>query len=205
MSQMPLPQTSVEVASAAMVLLGMRPMTSFQEVGRDEVYTVSALYELAVGELAEAHPWKFCQGQQILENDPVPPLDRYDTAWLLPRFPNGVPYTIHTVRLSDWPVGYEIMGQRIYCDAGPSEAPVAEYTYRVDEAYWPPSFKMCVVFRLGSMLANAITRKKEQIAAMDSAYEIQLGRARFRDAKSVTVKRMDQTRFLRNRRTVTSR
>jgi hypothetical protein len=205
MSQMPMPQTPVEVASAAMVLLGMRPMTSFNEVGRDEVYTVSALYELTVSECAEAHPWKFCQGQQVLENDPLAPLDRYDTAWLLPRFPNGVPYTIHTVRLNDLPVAYEIMGQRIYCDAGTSETPIVEYTYRVDEAWWPPSFKMAVVFRLASMLANAITRNKEQIAAMDRAYEVQLGRTKFRDAKSVTVKRMDQTRFLRNRRTVTSR
>lgn len=204
MSQMPMPQTSVEVASAAMVLLGMRPMTSFSEE-RDEVYTASALYELAVGELAEAHPWKFCQGQQVLENDPLAPLDRYDTAWLLPRFPNGVPYTIHTVRLNDWPVGYEIMGQRIYCDAGTNETPICEYTWRVDEAYWPPSFKMCMVFRLASMLANAITRNAKQIQAMDGAYEVQLSRARFRDAKSVTVKRMDQTRFLRNRRALTSR
>lgn len=205
MSQMPLPQTPVEVASAAMVLLGMRPMTSFQEVGRDEVYTVSALYELAVSELAEAHPWKFCQGQQLLENDPVAPLDRYDTAWFLPHFPNGVPYTIHTVRLDDYPVAYEIMGQRIYCNAGPNETPIVEYTYRVDEAYWPPSFKMALVFKLGSLLANAITRNKEQIAAMNAAHEIQISRARFRDAKSVTVKRMDQSRFLRNRRVLTHR
>jgi hypothetical protein len=200
MSQMPMPQTSVEVASAAMVLLGMRPMTSFQEVGRDEVYTVSALYELTV-----THPWKFCQGQQMLENDPVPPLDRFDTAWLLPAFPNGVPYTIHTVRLDDFPVNYEIMAQRIYCDATASETLVAEYTYRVDEAWWPPSFKMCVVFRLAGMLANAITRNKAQIDAMNGAYEVQLGRTKFRDAKSVTAKRMDQTRFLRNRRVLTHR
>jgi hypothetical protein len=205
MSQMPMPQTAEEVASAAMVLLGIRPMTSFQEVGRDEVFVASALYELSVSELAEAHPWKFCQGQQILENDPVPPLDRYETSWLLPRFPNGVPYTIHTVRLDDYPVAYEIMGQRIYAEVGLNESPVVEYTYRVDEAYWPPSFKMALVFRLASMLANAVTRNGSQIKAMDAAYEIQLGRAKFRDAKSVTVKRMDQSRFLRNRRVLTHR
>lgn len=205
MSQMPMPQTAEEVASAAMLLLGMRPMTSFNEVGRDEVYAVSALYELTVSELAEAHPWKFCQGQQYLENDPVTPLDRYETAWLLPRFPNGVPYTIHTVRLDGQPQSYEIMGQRIYATVGLNEQPVVEYTYRVEEAYWPPSFKMAVVFRLASMLANAITRNKAQIDAMNTAYEVQLSRSRFRDAKSVTVKRMDQSGFLRNRRTLTSR
>jgi hypothetical protein len=55
------------------------------------------------------------------------------------------------------------------------------------------------------MLANAITRNKAQIDAMNGAYEVQLGRTKFRDAKSVTAKRMDQTRFLRNRRVLTHR
>jgi hypothetical protein len=200
MSQMALPQTATEVASAALLLVGMRPMQSFDELGRAEVFITSALYELTVSELSEAHPWKFCQGQQILENDPEPPLDRYETAWHVPKLPTATPFYIHTVRNADLPRPYEIMGQRIYTDIGASEQAIAEYSYRVPEAFWPPAFKMCVVFRLASMLANAITRKKEQIAAMDAAYEVQLARSKFRDAKSVTVKRMDQTRFPRTRR-----
>ena len=200
MSQMALPQTAEEVASAAMLLVGMRPMQSFNELARDEVFTVSALYELCVSELSEAHPWKFCQGQQVLEADVNPPLDRYEGAWHVPKFPSATPYYIHTVRNDGQSVAYEIMGDRIYCDVGNNMELIAEYSYRVAEAYWPPAFKMCVVFRLASMLANAITRKKEQIAAMDAGYEIQLKRAQFRDAKSVTVKRIDQRRFIRARR-----
>ena len=205
MAQVALPQTPEEIASAAMVLLGMRPMQSFGEVGRDEVVVASTLYELMVSELADAHPWKFCQGQQMLENDPTPPLDRYETAWHVPSIPDGQPYTIHTVRWDDYPICYEIMGQHIYCNQDPDQNPIAEYSYRVEEAWWPPSFKMAAVFRLGSMLANAVTRNSGQISAMNSAYELQMSRAKFRDSKTATTKRLDQSRFIRNRRVLTRR
>ena len=205
MSQMPLPQTPEEVASAAMVLLGMRQMTSFSETGRDEVVAVSALYELMVSELSEAHPWKFCQGQQILENDPDPPLDRFDTSWHVPSIPAGTPYSIHTVRWDNCPIHYEIMGQHIYGMVDADAEVIAEYAYRVDEAWWPPSFKMAAVFRLAGMLANAITRNSAQITAMGQAYELQIKRAKFRDSMTATAKRLDQTRFLRNRRVFSRR
>src|SRR5262245_66507182 len=126
-----------------MVLLGMQPMQSFSDTDRDEVVAASTMYELMVSELSEAHPWKFCTGQQLLENDPVPPLDRYETAWHLPQFPQGTPYYIHTVRWDDRPLVYEVMGQRIYLAVDVNAGPVAEYSYRLDEAWTPPSLTVC--------------------------------------------------------------
>ena len=91
------------------------------------------------------------------------------------------------------------MGDRIYCDVPNDAALIAEYSYRVAEVYWPPSFKMCAVFRLAQMLAVSVTRNVGQISAMGQAYELQLARAKNRDAQSVTPKRINQKRFLRNR------
>lgn len=199
MSQLPLPQTPEEVASAAMVLLGMRQLQSFSEIGRDEVIAVSALYELMVSDLSEAHRWKFCTGQQLLEIDINPPLDRYETAFHLPSFAEGTPYFIHTCRSGDIVQKYEIMADRIYCDVQSNQGLVAEYSYRVAEAFWPPSFKMCAVFRLAQMLATSVTRQSAQVTAMGQAYEMQLARAKNRDAQSVTPKRLRQQRFLHNR------
>jgi hypothetical protein len=199
MSQLPLPQTPEEVASSAMVLLGMRQLQSFSEIGRDEVIAASSLYEIMVAELSEAHRWKFCTGQQILEIDPSPPLDRYETAFHMPAFEQGTPFFIHTCRIAGTPQKYEIMADRVYCDVSSDSELVAEYSYRVAEAYWPPSFKMCAVFRLAAMLAVSVTRNSSQIKAMGDAYELQLARAKNRDAQSVTPKRVNQQRFLRNR------
>jgi hypothetical protein len=169
MSQLPLPQTPEEVASSAMVLLGMRPLQSFSEIGRDEVTAASALYELMVSDLSEAHRWKFCSGQQLLEVDPVPPLDRYETAFHMPAFEQGTPYFIHTCRSGDVVQKYEIMADRIYCDIASDAGLVAEYSFRVAEAFWPPSFKMCATFKLAHMLAVSVTRNKEQIGSMGQA------------------------------------
>lgn len=199
MSQLPLPQTPEEIASAAMVLLGMRQLQSFSEIGRDEVIAASALYEVMVSELSESHRWKFCTGQQQLEVDTNPPLDRYETAFHMPAFQEGTPYFIHTCRSGDAVQRYEIMADRIYCDIDPNQGLVAEYSYRVAEAFWPPSFKMCAIFRLAQMLAVSVTRNSAQIKAMSEGYEVQLSRAKNRDAQSVTPKRVIQKRFLRNR------
>jgi hypothetical protein len=199
MSHLPLPQTPEEVASAAMVLLGMRPLQSFSEIGRDEVVACSALYEMMVSDLSEAHRWKFCTGQQLLEVDPDPPLDRYETAFHIPSFEHGTPFYIHTCRSGDNVVKYEVMGDRIYANVDGNEGLVAEYSFRVAEAYWPPSFKMCAIFRLAAMLAAAVTRNSNQIKSMEGSYELQLVRARNRDAQSVTPKKMRQRRFLTNR------
>ena len=199
MSHLPLPQTPEEVASSAMVLLGMRPLQSFSEIGRDEVTAASALYELMVSDLSEAHRWKFCSGQQLLEVDPTPPVDRYETAFHMPAFEQGTPFFIHTCRSGDIVHPYEIMADRIYCDIGTGEGLVAQYSYRVAEAYWPPSFKMCAVFKLAAMLAAAVTRNANQMKSMEGAFELQLMRAKGRDAQSVTPKRLRQKRFLHNR------
>ena len=49
------------------------------------------------------------------------------------------------------------------------------------------------------MLATSVTRQSAQITAMGQAYEMQLARAKNRDAQSVTPKRLRQKRFLGNR------
>ena len=91
---------------------------------------------------------------------------------------------------------YEIMADRIFCDIGIDQGLVAEYSYRVAEAFWPPSFKMCAVFKMAAMLAASVTRNANQMKSMEGSYELQLMRAKGRDAQSVTPKRIRQKRFL---------
>ena len=152
-----------------------------------------------VSDLSEAHRWKFCTGQQLLEDDPDPPLDRYETAFHLPAFVQGTPYFIHSCRLDDTPQKYEVMAGRIYCNISNDSALIAEYSYRVAEAFWPPSFKMCAVLPARPDAGDPVTRQSAHIAAMGQAYELQLARAKNRDAQSVTPKRLRQKRFLGNR------
>jgi len=200
MAQEGLPQTAIEVCSRAMVMLGLRPMTSFSEVGRDEVIVASSLYEVVLAEQMASYPWKFCSGQQLLELDSSDPLDRYESAWHIPTLPTGQPHQIQTIRVADTPIGYEIMGRRIYCNASDTDEVIAHYQYRVEEPYWPPGFTLSMIFKMAYVLAIAITRKDAQIKGMAMSYDSQLRMAKTRDSQSVTTKRLRQDGFSRFRR-----
>lgn len=195
-----LPVTAVEVCSRAMVLVGLSPMSSFNEISRDEVIVASQLYEVIVADCMSAFPFSFCSGQQVLENDPDPPLDRYETAWHLPSLETGQPYFIETVRWNDQPVKYEIMGQRIYCNVDEAEELIAHYQYRLQEAYWPPQFTLMVIERLAERFAIAVTRNSQQITAQGSAYEKQFARTKTRQSQQQTTTGLRPSRFTRFRR-----
>lgn len=200
MTQENLPVTPVEVCSRAMVLVGLDPMSSFNETGRDEVIVASQLYEVVVADCMSSFPFSFCSGQQVLENDADPPLDRYETAWHLPSLPTGQPYFIETVRWNGTPIHYEIMGQRIYCNVDASEEVIAHYQYRLQEAYWPPQFTLMVIERLAERFAISVTRQSSQISAQGNAYEKQFARVKTRQSQQQTTTGLRPTRLTRFRR-----
>src|SRR5262245_3241672 len=121
-SQEPLPTSAVEVCSRAMVLVGLEKLSSFNEIDRDEVIVASQIYEVVVADCLAMVPWGFASGQQQLENDPSPPLDRYEQAWHMPVIDSNAPVFIETVRLNGIAQVYEIMANRIYCSVDPAEA-----------------------------------------------------------------------------------
>jgi len=201
MSQEPLPKNPQEIASRAAVLLGLDPIASFADSGRVEVVVVSQLYEVILAEVTASYPWRHCTGQQVLQKDPNPPLDRYEAAYHLPVLERGQPYTIERISVGNIEgVRYDINAGRLFINVNTDEEVVATYQYRVAEAYWPPAFVLLMVYRLAESLATSVTRQTNQIKAMAEAAEIQARRARTRDSQSVTTKVMRQTRFERIRR-----
>ena len=140
---------------------------------------------------SEAHRWKFCTGQQLLEVDPSPPLDRYETAFHMPSFEQGTPYHIHTCRIDGAVQRYEIMADRIYCDVDPASALIASIPTASTRPSGRPPSRCARSSRMAQMLAVAVTRNSAQIKAMSEGYEVQLSRAKNRDAQSVTPKRVN--------------
>jgi hypothetical protein len=195
-----LPVTPEEVCSRAMVLVGLEPLTSFNEQNRDEVIVAGTIYEVMVAAALSAYPWRFASGEQQLENDSEDPLDRYETAWHYPTLDEGRPLQIESVRREDTPIVYDIVKNRIYADADIDDVLIAHYQYRVEEAYWLPQFTLYIIFELASAFAQSITRNAQQISTFNKMAEVQLSRAKTRDSQSKTPKRMNQTGFLRNRR-----
>jgi hypothetical protein len=201
MAQEPLPKNPQEVVSRAAVLLGLDPITSFSELDRAEVVVASQIYEVIVADVTAAYPWRHCTGQQVLEVDPSPPLDRYETAYHLPVMEEGQPFTIERISANTTEgIRYDINGGRLFCDVDPGEELVATYQYRVAEAFWPPGFMLLVIMRIAEALAGSVTRNPAQIKSMGEMSEMQFRRAKTRDSQSVTTKVMRMTRFERVRR-----
>ena len=199
MSQEALPKIPEEVVSRGALLCGLRPISSFADVGRDEVVVARELYEVLVCDELSAYPWRFASGEQQLENDPNPPLDRYESAWHMPVLPEGMALFMENVRLSDDPVTYDIVGQRIYAHCDPTSTPIAHYQYRAEEAYWTPGFTLAMVLRCAQMFAESVTRKKSQIDGFTQSFEVQLARAKLRDAQSKSYRKMDLGKYSRFR------
>ena len=198
MAQENLPVTPEEVCSRAMVMCGMEAMSSFSEMGRDEVVVASQLYEVMVAAALSAYPWRFASGQWQLEPSSTNPLDRYEAAWHYPTLPEGRPLQIQQIRSGDDPVQYDIFRNLIYAYADPSAVLIADYQYRVEEAYWLPQFMLYMIFDLASTLASSVTRNSAQLKTFDGMAERQLVRAKTRDAQSKTPKRSRMTALRRN-------
>jgi hypothetical protein len=135
MAQEPLPKNPQEVASRAAVMLGLDPITSFAEQERAEVIVASQLYEVILADVTAAYPWRHCTGQQQLEVDPDPPLDRYETAFHLPVLEDGQPFTIERITCGGLEgVRYDINGSRLYAYTDANQVVICTYQYRVAEA-----------------------------------------------------------------------
>ena len=199
MAQENLPVTPEEVCSRAMVMCGMEAMSSFSELGRDEVIVASQLYEVMVNAALSSYPWRFASGQWQLELSASDPLDRYESAWHYPTLPEGRPLQIQQIRSGDDPVRYDIFKNLIYASADPSAVLIADYQFRVEEAYWLPQFMLFMIFDLAATFASSVTRSSTQLKAFDGMAERQLMRAKTRDAQSKTPKRSRMTALRRPR------
>ena len=188
-----LPVTPEEVCSRAAVLVGLEPITSFNDTDRDEVVAAATLYETVVANCLTAYPWRFASGEMILERATDDPLDRYENAWHYPQLDNGRALQLEMICQNDLPIRYDIVKNLIYSSADGDTDTVAHYQYRVEEAYWLPQFTLYVIYEMAATFADSITRNAKQISAFQQKAEVQFRRAKTRDAQSKTPKRTRNT------------
>ena len=98
-------QTSkVDIAQQAMVLVGLRPLTSFDDK-TDEALSANLLYESVIKDCLTQHPWNFATGQKTLNRLADTPIDTWDAAYQLPT--DVEPLIIQTITVTDNPISYD--------------------------------------------------------------------------------------------------
>ena len=188
-------RTKFDVCSYALTLAGgTRSITSFD--GDDKAsQSASILYEPTVEALLAERPWTFARQTQQLRPSTEVPDDKWDAIYPLP--PTYL--LMRSVRINDTPIEWDVLNNAVYCNAGPNDVVIAEYTFRASEAEWSAPFLNVVHMRLASLFAAAVTRKTELANYWNSQYELALSRSGAKDSQTKTAARLQGGRILTHR------
>lgn len=183
-----------DICSRALVLVSANTITSFND-NNTESKVANQLYESTLKNLLTRCRWRFAAKQQQLSRDTTAPTARYDAKYPLP----ADALVINTITISDSVITYDRYENDIYCDATSTDVVVADYTFRPNEADFPPYFTQALVFELASLFAGAVARNDSLSQLYQNRAVIAMAQAKSQDSQAQTTRRVDVDRF-RNRR-----
>ena len=183
-----------DICNQALVLVSANTITSFND-NNTESKVANQLYESTLKNLLTRCRWRFATKQQQLSRDTTAPTARYDAKYPLP----ADALVINTVTISDNVITYDRYENEIYCDATSTDIVVADYTFRPNEADFPPYFTSALVFELASLFAGAIARNDSLSQLYQSRAVVAMAQAKSQDSQAQTTRRVEVDRF-RNRR-----
>ena len=182
-----------DIASRALVRIGAKPITSFDD-GTAEAIAAGREYEAAASGALTMHRWRFASDQQVLVALEETPHDVWAYALQLP----SDLLVLHTVRAGGVMVPYDRYGDKIFCDY--KEDVVASYTFRVPEYRWPPYFVDAFTVAFAATMAMAVASNVEMARELREEAEKRLWpRARFLDSEQQTTRRLFRSRLLARR------
>lgn len=143
-------------------------------------------YEDAVKAELSLYPWKratkIAQLTRLdpdVEGDPPEP---WTAAYQLPTDM----VDIRTVKVSGFPINYEVHGDTILCDAAEGDDVILHYVWRVPEAQWPPWFREGMTRRMEAMFLRGIGERHNEADERERAAKESFSLARNRDSQSQT-------------------
>lgn len=182
--------TSIAVAQKACALIGMQPITSFNDDSSEGI-VLNAIYDEVVESELSSFPWRFAMAQRTLNRLAAVPNARWDAAY---QIPNDI-LMIRAVTVNDYPIEYDRYDDNIYCNAGVNETVVLDGIYRADEIDWPAYFRLGIEYRLASALASGVSMQADIAQLMDEKAELQLRKARHTDSSSQTTRKVNLNRL----------
>jgi hypothetical protein len=176
---MPTVQDRTSIANIALSYLGAGRIQSFDQDNEEAAY-VRDLYEQAVRECLEDHPWNFAEKAAALAADATPvrpdfdysynmPPDHLATRWLMT---NDGRRSEETFRMTD--------GDKLCTDL---ERAWLVYTYRAGEHLFSPLFVAALAHLLAHRLAGPITESDSKVEGHYRLYVQTLARARNRNGQ----------------------
>lgn len=186
--------SAIDICSRALILVGAEPITSFDDDTTEALIAGNMYEDIARTNLTSTR-WRFATNQAVLNRLSDAPTGRFDAAYQLPEY-----IFLHAITVRDLQIEYNVYGSKVFCDASVSDELIADYTYRVEEVYWPSYFSVCVEYAMATVFATALIRDQSLALLMDQQYTRLLAKARSIDSQQQTTRRITTSRFITNRR-----
>lgn len=187
--------SSIDIASRALVLIGSEPITSF-DTASTEALVASNMYEDTVRATLSSARWRFATEQAVLNQLTDVPTGRFDIAHQLP----SDLLVLHGVTTNDRLIEYTVYGDKVFSDSTTQDTLIADYTYRATEDTWPSYFSLAVEYALASIFATSIARDDGLMQVMEAKGSQLMAKARNLDSQQQTTRRLSTSRFITTRR-----
>jgi hypothetical protein len=187
--------SSIDIASRALVLIGSEPITSF-DTASTEALVAANMYEDTVRATLSSARWRFATEQAVLNQLTDIPTGRYDIAHQLP----SNLLILHGITTNDRLIEYTVYGDKVFSDSTTQDVLIADYTYRATEDTWPSYFSLAVEYALASIFATSIARDDGLMQVMEAKGQLLMAKARNLDSQQQTTRKLSTSRFITNRR-----
>ena len=187
--------SSIDIASRALVLIGSEPITSF-DTASTEALVAANMYEDTVRATLSSARWRFATEQAVLNQLTEVPTGRFDIAHQLP----SNLLILHGITTNDRLIEYTVYGDKVFSDSTTQDVLIADYTFRATEDTWPSYFSLAVEYALASIFATSIARDDGLMQVMESKGQLLMAKARNLDSQQQTTRKLSTSRFITNRR-----
>tara|TARA_R100001086_G_C11827911_1_gene255861 strand:+ start:140 stop:724 length:585 start_codon:yes stop_codon:yes gene_type:complete len=187
--------TDIDIATAALILIGAAPITSFTETST-EALVASNIYEDVIRSALCASRWRFAANQQELNRLSDAPTGRFDLAYQLP----SDLLMLHALTVNNNIIEYNVYGNLAFTNGSITDKVIADYSIRVGEEKFPSYFILAVEYALASAFAVSIARDDGLASVLESKAQQLMQQARTLDSQQQTTRKLSTSRFITERR-----
>jgi hypothetical protein len=171
--------SEVEIASNALYLIGLKPITDFDE-GTQKANLMKAMYPITRDAVLRGHNWRCATKYFSTPADATPPLMDWNYAYPI----SNEPYVLRVLRVKDDDRGvrWRVQGRNILTNS--SSPLVWEGVIRVIAVRdFDPLLEDAITFRLAAAGAMPLTESMKNLQAMLAAYKEKMEEARTVDSQ----------------------
>ncbi len=187
--------TDIDIATAALILIGAAPITSFTETST-EALVASNIYEDVIRSALCASRWRFAANQQELNRLSDAPTGRFDLAYQLP----SDLLMLHALTVNNNIIEYNVYGNLAFTNGSITDKVIADYSIRVGEEKFPSYFILAVEYALASAFAVSIARDDGLASVLEGKAQQLMQQARTLDSQQQTTRKLSTSRFITERR-----